>query len=77
MRSDVVSAPPVALALPTQSTLLRGVVRIENKKAIYLLEDCEHTTVRLAQPRAVREGTTLDAKKIRAKSEGSDRWGEK
>jgi len=31
--------PPVALALPTQSTLLRGVVRIHNRKAGYLLED--------------------------------------
>lgn len=31
--------PPVALALPTQSTLLRGVCRIEYKKASYLLSD--------------------------------------
>ena len=32
-----VEQPPVPLALPTQSTLLKGVVNIENKKAHYLL----------------------------------------
>src|SRR5690349_5864654 len=32
-----ISDPPVVLALPTQSTLLRGVCRIENKKAYFLL----------------------------------------
>lgn len=63
----MVSAPPIALALPTQSTLLRGVVRIENKKAVYLLEDAEHAAGRLTEPRARREQTTTDPKKIRAK----------
>jgi hypothetical protein len=64
----VVSAPPVALALPTQSTLLRGVVRIENKKAVYLLEDAEKAAGRLTEPRPRKEQTTVDPKKIRAKS---------
>ena len=67
--SDVVSAPPVSLALPTQSTLLRGVVRIENRKSVYLLEDAELTTGRLTQPRMARQETTVESKKIKAKSE--------
>ena len=39
--------PPVALALPAQSTLLRGVCRIENKKAVYLLDDALEAKVKL------------------------------
>ena len=58
----------MALALPTQSTLLRGVVRIETKKAVYLLEDAEHSTGRLIEgPRLREKATTMDPDKARAK----------
>lgn len=59
----------MALALPTQSTLLRGVVRIENRKAVYLLEDAEHSTGRLIDgPKIKEKATTLEPDKARAKS---------
>jgi hypothetical protein len=66
----IVENPPVALALPTQSTLLRGVVRIENKKATYLLEDAEGATSRLIEPAKQREKTTAKTTKIHATSAG-------
>ena len=45
-----VERPPVQLALPTQSTLLKGVVNIENKKAHYLLGQRPHRTQSPRQP---------------------------
>lgn len=62
--ADVLS-PPVALALPTQSTLLRGVVRIENKQANYLLDDALDARHRLREPARAR--TTLDPDKLSSK----------
>lgn len=58
--------PPLPLALPTQSTLLRGVVRIENKKAVYLLDAAleAQTVVKLSD----RLRTTAETNKIRARS---------
>jgi len=62
----VIENPPVALALPTQSTLLRGVCRIEQRKATYLLEDAEGATSRLVEPKP-KEITTLPASRIKAR----------
>src|SRR4051812_39470186 len=66
--SEIVERPPVSLALPTQSTLLRGVVRIEQKKAGYLLEDAEKATARGIEQLAARERTTAPINKIKAMS---------
>jgi hypothetical protein len=41
-----VEAPPNPLALPTQSMLLRGVVRIEFRKAVYLLGQAARDSAR-------------------------------
>jgi len=61
-----VSEPPLPLALPTQATLLRGVVRIENKKAAYLLGDAldAQYKVRVMQ----RSAVTLPKSKMTARS---------
>ena len=45
-----VENPPVPLALPTQSTLLLGVVRIEQKKISYLFGTHPLPSVQQAQP---------------------------
>lgn len=39
--------PPVALALPTQSTLMRGIVRIEGRQTHYLFEDAVDARTKL------------------------------
>jgi hypothetical protein len=43
-----VRAPPVPLALRTQATLVHGIVRIHNKKSIYLLGDAMDARTRLS-----------------------------
>ena len=50
-----VEQPPVPLALPTQSTLLKGVVNIENKKAHYLLGPTNSAQQRTAAAQRLTE----------------------
>lgn len=44
---NVLEHPPAPLALPTQATLLRGVVRIEHQKVSFLLTDAVHAKSRV------------------------------
>ncbi len=72
--SESVASPPVHLALPTQSTLLRGVVRIENKKSQYLEEDANEAvrTMQYGAPGVgprVTKPTTMDPTKLKAKAD--------
>jgi len=67
--SKDISNPPVPLALPTQSTLLRGVCFIENKKATYLLSDAIDAKTRLQQINRRLPKVNLPEKKLAAPHE--------
>jgi len=62
---SIVENSDVPLALPVQSTLLRGVVHIENKKTIYLLEQAIEAKTAAAEIDRMR--TTGEANRIKAR----------
>lgn len=64
---EQVENPPVALALPVQSTLLAGVIHIENKKAVYLWDDAAQVKTEVHEIHRMKN--TGDANKIKARSE--------
>lgn len=47
LHSRTIKQPPGPLALPAQSTLLRGVARIEHQLTLYLLQDATEAKGRL------------------------------